>query len=311
MAVKKQARNRRTHHQLFFDALLELGGNAQFIGNKALREHLGWNEDRYSRIRTELAAQKKIAPGKGQGGSVMLGKASLAKGRKGRNRRTQVQLFLDALQELGGNAQFIGNKALREHLGWNDKRYVRVRDELMAQKKLAPGKGRGGSVMLGNPLGEKGVSIFISYSHADEILKNDLLKHLDPLRRLHLIDAWHDRKLKPGDEWDRVISSNLEKAQIILLLVSSDFINSKYCYDIELDRALERHDSEEAKVIPIILRPCMWQLTSFAKLQCLPKDARAVSLWSNSDEAMVNIAEGIFQATNGLLGPGPNTGLTS
>jgi hypothetical protein len=116
-----------------------------------------------------------------------------------------------------------------------------------------------------------------------------------------LIETWHDRKIKPGDVWDPTITSNITKSQIILLLVSIDFINSKYCYDIELESALELHESAKAKVIPIILRPCMWQQTPFAKLQRLPKDAQAVALWPDRDSAFVNIAEGIRQVAIDVL----------
>ena len=113
------------------------------------------------------------------------------------------------------------------------------------------------------------------------------------MKRLNLIDSWHDRKLLAGEDWEKSISSNLEKADIILLLVSIDFINSKYCFDIELDRALERHAQQEATVIPVILRNCLWQYTSFAKIQVLPKDAKAVCAWSDRDEAFANVADGI------------------
>jgi hypothetical protein len=156
-------------------------------------------------------------------------------------------------------------------------------------------------VTLGGLPGTKGVRIFISYSHADEDLKTELAKHLDPLRRLGLIDTWHDRKIKPGDEWDKAVSSSIEKARIILLLVSIDFINSQYCYDVELARALERHAGEEARVIPVILRPCMWQQTPFAKLQSLPRDGKAGTIWPNHDEAFMNAAERARQAAKDLL----------
>lgn len=124
---------------------------------------------------------------------------------------------------------------------------------------------------------------------------------MHPLQRLQLIDSWQDRKLKPGEEWDKVISSKLQEADVILLLVSIDFINSGYCYDTELERAMKRHALGEAVVIPIILRSCMWQQTPFAKIQALPKDARAVALWPDRDEALVNIAEGIRQVAEERL----------
>lgn len=219
-----------------------------------------------------------------------------------RNRRTNAQLFLDKLSTLTqGEPKLIGNKSLREELGWDESRYTRIRTELLNQDKIIVGRGYGGSVGLASLPGAKGLSVFVSYTHADEGFKNELLKHLEPLRRQLLIDAWHDRKLKAGEEWDKVISANLESADIILLLVSIDFINSKYCFDVELERALERHQSNEARVIPVILRTCMWQQTPFAKLQALPKDARAVSLWTDRDEAYLNVAEGVRQIAQELL----------
>lgn len=122
-----------------------------------------------------------------------------------------------------------------------------------------------------------------------------MLKHLEPLKHLNLIESWHDRKLVAGDEWEKAISKNLENADIILLLISIDFINSKYCFDIELERALELNEQKKAIVVPVIIRNCLWQHTAFAKLQALPRDAKAVSAWADRDEALTNIANGIKQ----------------
>ncbi len=231
-------------------------------------------------------------------------KAANTRARKGRSRsrRTHKQLFIDKLAELAGQEQkLIGNITLRAALDWDESRYKRIREELVAQNQIVVGRGQGGSVGLATALGSKGLTLFVSYCHADEDFKSDLLKHLEPLQRLHLIETWHDRKLNAGEEWDKVISSNLEKADIVLLLVSVDFINSAYCYDVELERALERHAENHARVIPVILRPCMWNQAPFAKLQLLPKDARAVSLWTNRDEALLNVAEGVRQVAEELL----------
>jgi hypothetical protein len=115
--------------------------------------------------------------------------------------------FSTHLRQLGGNKQPVGNITLRERLHWDETKYTRIHRQLVTQRKVIPGKGKGESVML--PRSEKkGLAIFIAYSHADEDFKNDLVKHLDPLRRLGLIDVWHDRKIKPGDVWDSSISSN-------------------------------------------------------------------------------------------------------
>lgn len=137
------------------------------------------------------------------------------------------------------------------------------------------------------------VSIFISYSHEDESYKDKLEKHLSILKRNNIVETWHDRKIIPGEEWDKKIKDELETAQIILLLVSVDFLSSNYCYDIEIKRAVERHDKGEAVLIPIMLRKCDWNETSFSKIQALPKNAKPVKNFDDEDEAFYSIVEGI------------------
>jgi hypothetical protein len=117
-------------------------------------------------------------------------------------------------------------------------------------------------------------------------MKDELLKHLSPLKRLNLIADWHDRKIAPGDKFEEAISDNLEKADIIILLISIDFINSKYCYDIEMDTALERQADGNVTVIPVIARSCMWKSTRFAPFNALPTDGRAIATWPDRDEAL-------------------------
>ena len=147
------------------------------------------------------------------------------------------------------------------------------------------------------------VTVFFSYSHKDEALRDELAKHLEILKWSGEISAWHDRQILPGDEWDREIKDNLNSAQIILLLVSSDFIASSYCRDIEIKRVIERHEAEEACVIPVILRRCMWTSAPFGKLQALPKNAAPVAdtnIWPTLDDAFTNIAEGIKKAADDI-----------
>jgi hypothetical protein len=137
------------------------------------------------------------------------------------------------------------------------------------------------------------VSIFFSYSHKDEALRDCVAEALSALKRSHVIQEWHDRQIPPGSEWKDEIDRNLRTADIILLLVSASFLSSDYCWSEELQVAMDRHEAQEACVIPIILRPCDWQETPFAKLQALPKDAKAVTLWSNEDEALTDVAQSI------------------
>lgn len=130
-------------------------------------------------------------------------------------------------------------------------------------------------------------SVFYSYSHKDEDLRDELDAHLTLLKRDGFISTWHDRKIRPGDEWDHVINENLETADIILFLVSHHFLASQYCRDIEVKRAMERCQKHEAILIPIILKSCVWTSEAFAKLQVLPKNCRPLAEWPDSGFAQV------------------------
>ncbi len=147
------------------------------------------------------------------------------------------------------------------------------------------------------------ISVFFSYAHEDELLRDELAKHLKLLVRQGVIKTWYDRDITAGSEWAGQIDGNMESAQIILLLVSADFLASDYCYDIEMKRAIERHDAGEACVIPIILREVDWYGAPFAKLQALPKNAEPVTGWANRDQAFADIARGIRKSVEGLRNP--------
>jgi hypothetical protein len=143
--------------------------------------------------------------------------------------------------------------------------------------------------------------LFYSYAHEDEKLRDALATHLSLLKRQGVIKVWHDRNISAGAEWEKELLSQLERADIVLLLVSADFLASDFCYSVEMQRALERQAAGEALVIPIILRPCEWKDAPFSKLQALPKDAKPVTSWSNRDEALVNVAQGLRAAIQGGL----------
>lgn len=135
--------------------------------------------------------------------------------------------------------------------------------------------------------------VFCSYSHRDRALREKLDNHLRVLERKGLIQIWHDRKLTGGDDWRGQIDEHLNSANLILVLVSADFLGSDYCYDTEMQRALDRHQRGEARVVPIILRPAPWRESPLAKLQALPDGAKPVTKWSNRDAAFSSIAEGL------------------
>ncbi|AUT00751.1 hypothetical protein CLI64_10265 [Nostoc sp. CENA543] len=150
-------------------------------------------------------------------------------------------------------------------------------------------------------MAEVSPKVFISYSHKDEPLKNELIKHLIILKRDKVISLWHDREISPGVEWDQQINANLQTADIILLLVSSDFIASDYCWGVEVNTAIARHNAGNARVIPVILRNVMWQSAPFAKLQALPTNAKPVKSWPHEDDAFTDIAQGIRDAAKELI----------
>lgn len=139
------------------------------------------------------------------------------------------------------------------------------------------------------------IEIFLCYAHEDELLCNELVMHLGALKRQRFFDLWYDRKISAGTEFEQEIDKHLNTAQIILLLVSHYFMNSNYCYLIEMQRAIERHERGEARVIPILLRPVYFQRAPFAKLMPLPVNQKPItdSSWHSLDEAFYDVAEGI------------------
>jgi TIR domain len=155
------------------------------------------------------------------------------------------------------------------------------------------------------------IEIFFSYAHEDEALMNSVRQQLVIYERLGKIVKWHDRQIPAGDDWASAIDHRLQHCHIILLLVSPAFIESKYCWDVEVKVALARHERGEARVIPIILRPCPWDAAPFARLQALPRDGKPLSQWPDRDQACLDIAKGLMavvdeiQHTNAAAPPPP------
>jgi len=139
-------------------------------------------------------------------------------------------------------------------------------------------------------------NLFFSYSHKDEDLRNELETHLALLKRQGVISSWHDRRITAGSDFDKIISSELESSQIILLLVSAHFLASDYCYEKEMTRAIEKHEEGSAVVIPVILHPCDWQSAPFGHLRATPTDGKPVSMFANQHEAFAIIAKDVREA---------------
>jgi len=144
------------------------------------------------------------------------------------------------------------------------------------------------------------IEVFISYAHEDQSFREELQKHLNSLRRQQIISSWYDGDIVAGTEWRSQILERLNSAQIILLLVSADFLDSDFCYSIEMTQALTRQDADQARVIPIILRPVDWKGTLFAKLQALPTGGKPVTRWPTHDDAFLDVVQGIRKAIDDL-----------
>tara|TARA_R110001599_G_scaffold130570_3_gene305841 strand:+ start:92 stop:1048 length:957 start_codon:yes stop_codon:yes gene_type:complete len=138
--------------------------------------------------------------------------------------------------------------------------------------------------------------VVFSYSHTDEGLRNELEKHLSPLKRMGKIETWHDRRINPGDVFEEEISQNFAEADIVLLLVSNDFIASNYCYEIEMQNSLKRHEHGEAIVIPVILRPCAWHQLPFGKLLAATADGKPIVKYTHIDDGFVEVVNAVSNA---------------
>jgi internalin A len=145
------------------------------------------------------------------------------------------------------------------------------------------------------------LKIFYCYAHEDRALRDNIDKHLSGLKRRGRVVVWYDREILAGMEWEREIERRLSTSQIILLLVSADFMSSDYCYGKEMQKALEMHEKGEARVLPILLRPVDWRDTPFARLQILPTGALPITRWSDRDEALTDVATQIGAVVTALL----------
>ena len=143
---------------------------------------------------------------------------------------------------------------------------------------------------------QRPIELFYSYAQPDEALREEIEKHLSHLVQQRQITPWYQHKILPGTYSVQEIDRHLNTAQIILLLISSDFLASDYCYRTETQRAIERHKAQSACVIPILLRPVDWEGTPFAELEPLPSNRKPITSWSNQDEALRDVALGIRRA---------------
>jgi hypothetical protein len=137
------------------------------------------------------------------------------------------------------------------------------------------------------------VKFFLSYSHKDESFRMELQTHLKMLEHEGLISLWQDHEILPGDAWNTKIEEELNAAEIILFLVSADFIASDYCWGKEVETAMALHACGQATLVPILVRHCDWKTAKFAQLQSLPVGMIPVSAWDDRDQAWTNVVQSL------------------
>jgi TIR domain len=147
--------------------------------------------------------------------------------------------------------------------------------------------------------------VFYSYSHKDAELRNQIGTFLAPLRHNNKIAEWYDRQIAPGANWQNEISVQLDSAHLVLLLISADFLASDYCFGVEVEKAMRRLKRGEVRIAPILLRPSLWKESPFSELQIIPRDAKPITSWGSSDEALNEVASEI-----GMLVSEPPPSLT-
>lgn len=147
-------------------------------------------------------------------------------------------------------------------------------------------------------------NVFTAYAHSDEALRDELETHLAMLKREGKIAVFHDRRILPGQDWRGVLDERLLSADIVMLLISPDFLASDYCFGVEMATALEMQQQGRAVVVPVVARPCDWKHPPLSGLQAVPTDAHPITSWGNRDEAFLNAVLGI-RALLDTLAPKP------
>ncbi|WP_437969999.1 TIR domain-containing protein [Sorangium sp. So ce260] len=302
------------------------------ITNRVLREQVGWTDERYDQIREQLVEKRLVVRGPGPGGTVR--RADVEQGGEGesdaalsrrdnisprRGRGTGVHRPDGAKPPVAAATPKPPVAAATPKppvAAATPKPPVAAATPKPPPVSAATPKPPPVSAATPRPRTENNIrhrhderttpkrpiKIFIAYVQSDESLKMELLEHLRPMERSKLIEIWHDHMISPGEDWKGVLHQKLQEADIIMFLISSIFINSDYCNDDEMETAFARHKSGDAVVVPIILRPCLWQLDRvLGRLRALPKNDMPVTKWADRDDALANIAQGIYDAVQKLL----------
>jgi hypothetical protein len=222
-----------------------------------------------------------------------------------------VQFTRDRTNALGGKAmltqvvfrEFPGLEEQQKELHQRDKRWL---DCLTPQQRGVLGMGSLTSHLDTNNT----IEVFFSYADSDKDrdMLTELLKQMSILKRLNYITDWHEGMLTPtaGEEPDEQVMQHLNSARIIVLLISPDYMYSEKLNAEHVERAMERHRSGEATIIPVLLRSIdNWKEAPFGKLLTIPRNGKPISKWADKDEAFAEVAKEIRTVVTNLRQASP------
>jgi TIR domain len=145
------------------------------------------------------------------------------------------------------------------------------------------------------------IKVFYSYAHADREWQERLASHLEVFKQQKRLTEWDISAIQPGTELSKEIDHQLSTSDLILLLLSSHYLASRYCSTMEMPRAIEQHERGKARTIPILLSPVSWKQIPPGALQVLPSNRIPLTQWSKSEEALTSIAEEIGHIVDGMF----------
>lgn len=208
-------------------------------------------------------------------------------------------------QSLAENeAEWVNCKDFADYVGWSSSSFETTLERLIAKgtvRRQAYGGGRIQLTVKQAIQKPSGVRVFISYSHDDDEYRKALHKHLSPLERMGKITVWTDREIPAGEDWGKQIHDRLDDCDIFIVLVSSSFIASHYCYDVELTDAINRHRAGSMKIIPVVVRNCIWNVTPLGAIQHATLDNVAIASAPNQDDALTAAATSIAKVVDAVL----------
>jgi len=156
-----------------------------------------------------------------------------------------------------------------------------------------------------------GWHIFYSYAHEDDELRKKLVTFLAPLRQQRRITEWYDRKIEPGAPWNEEIRNQLSQANLFLFLLSYEFLDSDYCFGVEVEEAFERVKLGQAKVVPVLVKPCLWEDSRFSALQIVPREGKPICPTDDPRSASLDLFREVAKEIRDIVSEEPPQPITT